>query len=273
MSIHELLPWYTNETLDAEETTAFEEHLSGCEACSKELDVLRKVQARLEARGEALLSDHPTPEHLMAALAADADDADLEPGVAVEVRRHVALCAPCADDAGWAMKEAARDDQVPAIPAHAAPRQSRGIPLWAWSLAASVLLVALATPIAMRLGADRPTGPPHLHVVEPTERTGAGPTVVAVPSGSDRIYLVFPLDVDPGSFPLLIEIAEASGNVIYSDDSIRTEDLSQQGLFLFRILPRRQIPDGRYVARIGPVNGDDVTEYPFQVIAASAPPA
>ncbi len=147
MSIHELLPWYTNETLDAEETAAFEKHLAGCEACSKELDVLRKVQARLKSHGEALLSDHPTPEHLMAALATDADDADLDPGVAVEVRRHVALCASCADDAGWAMKEAAGDDQAPA---HAALRQSRGVPLWAWSLAAAVLLVALAMPIVMK---------------------------------------------------------------------------------------------------------------------------
>ncbi len=186
MSIHELLPWYTNETLDAEETAAFEKHLSGCEACSKELEVLRKVQARLESHGEALLSDHPTPEHLMTALAADADDADLDPGVALEVRRHVALCASCADDAGWAMREAARDE-APVSPDHPAARQSRGVPLWAWSLAAAVLLVALAMPIVVRMGAGPPTGPAHLHVVEPTERAGAEPTLVTVPSGSDRV--------------------------------------------------------------------------------------
>ena len=270
MSIHELLPWYTNETLDAEEAAAFEKHLSGCEACSTELDVLRKLQARLEARGEALLSDHPTPEYLMAALAADADDADLDPGVAVEVRRHVALCASCADDAGWAMKEAARDDQAPVSPAHAAPRQSRGVPLWVWSLAAAVLLVALAMPIVVRMGAGRPMGPAVFHVVEPTERAGAGPKVVAVPPDSHWIYLMFPMDVGPGSFPLLLEIADGRGEVVHSDDSIRSEDLSQQGLFLFRVVPRRQVPDGRYVARIGPAGGEGVTEYPFQVIAASA---
>ncbi len=88
--------------------------------------------------------------------------------------------------------------------------------------------------------------------------------------GLNRIYLLFPVDVDSGSFPLLFEIADGGGEIVHSDDSIRSEDLSQQGLFLFQVVPRRQVPDGRYVARIGPAGGGSVTEYPFQVIAASA---
>lgn len=51
MSEHpeELLPWYANDTLDAEERARVERHLAQCEDCRAELAVLRAMRAELKS--------------------------------------------------------------------------------------------------------------------------------------------------------------------------------------------------------------------------------
>lgn len=51
--IHELLPWYANETLEPAEAARFAEHLPACDACQSELLVLERIRDGVRSGGEA----------------------------------------------------------------------------------------------------------------------------------------------------------------------------------------------------------------------------
>jgi anti-sigma-K factor RskA len=77
MDVHELTPAYALDALDADETRAYEEHLSRCERCRSELATLRESAAALAWAVEA----PPPPEGLRARIldAAAAERANVVP--------------------------------------------------------------------------------------------------------------------------------------------------------------------------------------------------
>src|SRR5262245_13938703 len=98
--LHDRLPWYVSGTLGEEESRQFAGHLGGCEACRKELIVLEAMKRELEEHGDDLLRDHPPPEKLAAAILEDAEE-PLSADEAASVRRHIAICATCAEESSW----------------------------------------------------------------------------------------------------------------------------------------------------------------------------
>src|SRR6185503_17163227 len=108
--LHDRLPWYVSGTLGEEESRQFAGHLGGCEACRKELSVLESMKRELEEHGDDLLGDHPPPEKLAAIIEGADEPLPLEEASAV--RRHLAICATCAEESSWLRGEA-----VAAIPA------------------------------------------------------------------------------------------------------------------------------------------------------------
>jgi anti-sigma factor RsiW len=283
-----------NKTLGPEESATFEAHLSECVECRRELAVLEKLQAELELHGEDLLSDHPTPQQLVAVLTTEPD---LDPEAAVEVRRHLALCASCADEASWVMKEAVAGgvsvtDRAPggeartpqAVPASGAPVErpagrislpkrpapSWQPPLWAWPVAAALVLLVIALPMVLRMEvAPGRTGIERLQLVEATERAAGGPTVIEVAPGAGTVQLIFPVDVVPEAYPLRFELLDGGGTAIHSDESVGESDL-YRGLYLLFSCRRSDCPDGEYLVRLTPaLDAGSPTEYPFRVTTTS----
>jgi hypothetical protein len=57
--IWDLIPWYVNGTLPAEEQRAVEEHLAGCTRCQEEEGLCRATRQALATAGEVAPSPHP----------------------------------------------------------------------------------------------------------------------------------------------------------------------------------------------------------------------
>jgi anti-sigma factor RsiW len=55
--VHELLPWYVNETLSADERAMVERHVASCAACGREFQTLSQIGAAVTA----LAPDAPDP--------------------------------------------------------------------------------------------------------------------------------------------------------------------------------------------------------------------
>jgi len=263
--MHQLLPWYVNKTLGPEATAEFEAHLVECLDCRGEMKLLEKMRAQLERHGEAVLSDHPTPEELVAAVTGNSRD--LPPGRPEEVRRHIALCASCADEARWVLRGTevgtgrAGESESP-LPS--------GASAWRWLLP---WLLPVAATLVLLFGApwfDRPgdeaanTGIVPFHLVERTQRGEDGPTVVEVASKDDVIRLIFPVDAAPDMFPLQFQIVDSAG-VIVRQDQADVDDVVRE-LFVMQNVSRDECPDGEYVARMLAANGsDEMVEYLFRV--------
>lgn len=79
----ELLPWYLNGTLDAQEQRDVREHLAGCERCRRALE---------ETRLAWKIHDQHLPTEALVALAWGETPEGLDPGV---VERHLQGCPQC----------------------------------------------------------------------------------------------------------------------------------------------------------------------------------
>src|SRR6266704_2401125 len=89
--VHDLLPWYLNDTLGREEAAAFEGHLPACAACREEIGLLGAMRSEIKRHGEEMFSSHPDPQRIVAESLGE-----LDPSQADEVRRHLSLCLTCA---------------------------------------------------------------------------------------------------------------------------------------------------------------------------------
>jgi len=97
--IHDALPWFVNGTLEPEEAATFERHLMDCADCRQELEFLEKLKAQIERHGDDFLADHPPPEKLVTLLGpGNGEEVQGEEEV-TRLRRHLALCATCAEEA------------------------------------------------------------------------------------------------------------------------------------------------------------------------------
>ena len=240
--IHELLPWYMAGTLEPDEADEFRRHLTSCEACRTEMDLIAKLRDELDRHGEALLEDHPPAERLVALVRCELSDED-----ATRTRRHVALCAACATEASWIGGVAA------ASAPSSAPRPGRAarIGMWGWvAAAAAVLLLVLQLPA----GRQPRTGVVESAFVRAVERAGTQPNVFAIPPAQDLIPLIFEVDLPTASFPATIEIRDEAGNRIQRHAGIAQGSLLE-GLYLVVVCARSECPAGRYVARLSEADG------------------
>ncbi|HEX4963585.1 MAG TPA: zf-HC2 domain-containing protein [Thermoanaerobaculia bacterium] len=57
--IWELLPWYANGTLSAEDRKRVEGHAAGCRRCQDEIEACRQMAAAVKGAGDAAPSPHP----------------------------------------------------------------------------------------------------------------------------------------------------------------------------------------------------------------------
>ncbi|MGI9224166.1 MAG: anti-sigma factor family protein [Woeseiaceae bacterium] len=67
-AVAELLPWYVNETLDETERDEVREHISTCEDCRDNVELLSQVQQAVRTESPAPLVPAPRTEDLLAAL-------------------------------------------------------------------------------------------------------------------------------------------------------------------------------------------------------------
>jgi len=75
--IWDLIPWYVNGSLPAEERRAVEDHLAGCLRCREEERFCRRTGEALQQAGEVAPSPHPVQ---LARLMARIDEAEAEHG-------------------------------------------------------------------------------------------------------------------------------------------------------------------------------------------------
>lgn len=75
--IWDLIPWYVNGSLPAEEREAVEEHLAGCLLCREEERFCRRTAEALQQAGEVAPSPHPVQ---LARVMARIDEAEAEHG-------------------------------------------------------------------------------------------------------------------------------------------------------------------------------------------------
>lgn len=267
--LHELLPWYVNQTLDAEETLAFKRHIERCDACKEELRVLQTLKEELERHGEGFLADHPPPETLVALLAPGEEPLSAEDATAV--RRHLAICATCAEESSWLKGEAVASVARPDTAITAGRVQRRTWSLMAGAAVAAVALFALV--LVVRTSRDQiPVEVVTPRLVDVTKRAGEGRTAIQVPPETTIIPLYLETDFDVGAFPLTLEIQGPGGRTVSRRSGITARELAG-GRFLFLDLHRRYFPDGDYVARLSgeAMDSSPPTEYPFRVISPAQP--
>ena len=254
--IHDLLPWYLNGTLEPAEREAFARHLEACGICRKEQAFLEKLQGEIERHGEDFLADHPSPETLLAVLKPSPEMQAVSPERAAETRRHLELCATCAEEASWLEGEAG------------SATSSRR---WWWAAAAAVILVlAFTLPVLFRQPVTSPAGLIRPVLVEPTLRTVEGRTEVRLPYDARSVYVYFPIDLPAEAWPATLEILDSTRRIVYRD-RIAADDLTE-GRFVFRELDRAACPDGAYTAEVrGAGAGDPPVEYPFRIVSETPP--
>ncbi len=268
--MHELLPWYANGTLEPSEAAAFERHLADCADCRRELDLLKKLRIEIERHGAALLGDHPTPEQLVGSL--HAEEGEVDPVEVEAVRRHLALCSSCGQEARWASgDEEARSPGPPRRPSRSARPTLTAIG-WGALAAAAMLLLAVGLFLDRSPSPGGGTGVTFMALVEPTQRGASDVPEIVVAPDADRIHLLLPVDLPPDGFPATLEVMDARGRVIHRDETVDPENL-YRGAFLLFSCRRTDCPDGRYVARLVPSGAPDApTEYPFRLRTATAQP-
>jgi hypothetical protein len=273
-SVHELLPWYVNGTLGVEESGMFKNHLAACVACGSELVILEEMKAELEKHGEDLLADHPPVEQLVAAVTPDGEsDGELTGERMQEIRRHLALCVTCGQEASWVLKKVAAEGRVETM---AVPQQvtaGRRLLNFALPLAAGFLLAAFLLPLILPGGEGTGlTGLLKPGYVPAAQRAGGEPETIHVPAGVEMIPLIFPVDMAPDAFPLRFEIENSAGQAVYAADLGGAGEL-YRGALLMVGCRRQDCPDGSYTARLtSKLITELPSEYPFRITATPQGP-
>lgn len=272
MSVHHLLPWYVNGTLEEAERSGFQGHLPDCAACRAEIDLVRELRARIDAEPE-LLSDHPAPEVILAAVDAGSADVDLADGQAESVRRHLAVCDACTRESGWLQGKAVAAPSAAPAPAREEaavvalpPPAAR--PRWvAWGgLAAALVVVALLIPFLRTAPPAPVTGLATTTVVRSVTR-GQEPAVVRVAAGVSQVQLLFEVDLGGADYPARLEVSRTDGASIFAGAISGPDDLLQ-GLFVPFTCARTDCPDGELVALVTPASSRPPTAFRFRVETA-----
>ena len=282
--MHDRLPWYVNGTLEGEEFRTFQEHLETCDACRQEKSVLETLRHELEKHGEDLLRDHPPPERLAALI--EGSEEPLSGDEADAVRRHLAICATCAEESSWLRGEAVAEapagsaaiaprsgapgiGSVSRMPARAPGAASRMRP---WLAAAAAVAAVSLIAVVLVVRTPRTTVPDLLPQYVHLEAKQRGPngTMVPVPASKATVDVSLEPDFDTASFPLDLEIQASDGSVAFRRDGIAAKGLVEG--FLLVNLPRGSLPDGDYVLRLTSKSGSEQPEeFPFHVTSAPGP--
>ena len=93
--IADLLPWYVNNTLSAEEKIAYEKHLKTCSECQTKLSDVQQLSDDLEKESTTLFSEHILPEQLV--LYAEAKDG-LSKEDFTKIKVHLNECSNCQNE-------------------------------------------------------------------------------------------------------------------------------------------------------------------------------
>ncbi len=284
---HHLLPWYLNATLDDSERQGFEQHLSGCTRCQAEMEVVEKLQAEIASNPD-LLSDHPTPQAILAATAPGSADIETDSEEDVQaVLRHLSVCGFCTRESGWLQGTTIATPDTGAVhgmlsaidtegghrtgrsaaeaPGRAASTSAR-VPGWftRFALAAAVVVAAIAPPLLLAPSTVGPTGLVTAGIVRSIAR-GDESMTIGVVSGSTRVQLIFEVDLGAGDFPARLEVTTADGNRIFSGAIEGPADLLE-GLFVIFGCARANCVDGDYTARVLAASPDRTpTEFRFRL--------
>ena len=114
----ELLPWYLNDTLEAQEREEVRGHLETCEAC-------RTALAETREAGK-IFAQH-LPSEALVALAYDETPADLDPALA---ESHLKSCPECADELALARMSRRQEEKEDNVVPFPGPRPDRGYRTW-----------------------------------------------------------------------------------------------------------------------------------------------
>ena len=261
---HDLLPWYVNGTLDDGERRSFQEHLASCAKCTAELPVLEEIRKEMAQPDWGEHAEHPAAEALSLMVVEGIEDP--------EMRRHLALCVSCSEEARWLRGEetAGVSDEAPIGRDTAIRVPQRRPSKWTvpLALAAAALVVLLAAGALLRsrpAGSLTGVGPPIF--VPSVERDLGRRHEVIVPAGVGVLTLHFQADLRPEGFPAVFEVTDASGRTILKKADLRELDLLR-GTFIF-YCGRSECRDGDYVARLTPAGGNQPPiAYPFRLISA-----
>lgn len=253
-----------------------EEHVASCTDCTGWLRSYRELAATLRSGERA----HPSSE----ALARFAVDPEmLDEGDWLEIERHVEACASCSADARRLARilGEAQEPTEPGAPAERPAREPRPR-RWRWPVPlAAALLVAVALPVAYRMGRSAagtndggPAGPVDVLVLQGAERSGAGPAALRVHEGQGRVVLAA-IPPTPESLgrqgprtPIELRVESSGGETVWSGE-LTAEELSRRVAergALFLSFPARSLPSGAYRLRIeAPAPAGVLLEAPFRV--------
>jgi len=263
---HELLPWYVNGTLDEAERHAFEEHVKGCARCAQELPMLEELRLHVSEPGWDEHAEHPDPEALSRVVVEGVEDAAM--------RRHLALCLTCTEEARWLRGEEAAQAPPPRHPHVAsAGRMAAGVPSrrgsgWAVPLvaAAAVLLMMVGVRVLWPGGGSGPVTGLGLPVLVPAAERDLGKRQeVPLPPGAPAVHTLFQVDLAPGEFPATFEVIDSGGHRIFTKADLGERDLFR-GTFFFTCA-RADCPPGDYSARVIPAGARrPPVDYPFRIV-------
>jgi len=252
-TIHELLPWFMTGTLEPTLAEEFREHLSGCEPCRDEMAMLKALRGELEEHGAAFLDDHPSSERVVGAVRGELADED-----AAGVRRHLALCSICAEEASWVAGEAVFGD--PTIQERRVPRIGRA---WSWAAGIAAVLVLGSIPWFLVPRPEGPrTGVVEVHHLESSRRGSPHSNVFARAPG-EPLRLILQVDLPAESFPLRLTLVD--GN----DRTVRTQSEVTALLdgYLHYVCTGADCPIGSYSLQVYESGGTDpALTFDFEVV-------
>ena len=262
--MHELLPWYANDTLGPEERVAFEEHLATCAECRAELELVEKM--KLREAGPAALSDHPSPEQLLAVVRPEQADTELDADAARAIRQHLALCLTCADEAEWLTGEAVAAAAGESIGESIATTQRSILP-WV-GLVAALVVIAVLVPLILQ--DSSPTPGATTRAVVPSTQLSDSFYLIEVSPDSAQVILMFEIDIAPEDYPARL-VLESGGREVDAA-VIEDRDGLDKELFLVMRCDRTACPDGKYLARLTRARTGPAIEYPFRLETTAKTP-